>query len=236
MIKILFTAILGLVINFSAYADILTADYQEQDNQVYSAATNFETLDLSIDSFNGLCTLPSSSTFRFRNGELALNVKRDSVRVKIVARENSGRYVVKYLEGPLRGQVGGNWPSSDLAKRRGCGNGFCVGKRAYNIKRDSSLVKVIGVQENRLLVVKYLDGSLKGKKGHGWSREDLAKTSGCGEGFCVGDLARNTQRNYVLVKVVGIQSNGLYVVKYLEGNLKGLKGGNWAESDLARVH
>ena len=52
----------------------------------------------------------------------------------------------------------------------------------------------------------------------------------------VGDRALNIQRNSVLVRVIGIEQNGTYVIQFEEGPLFGQRGGNWAEADLARLN
>jgi hypothetical protein len=52
----------------------------------------------------------------------------------------------------------------------------------------------------------------------------------------LGDRALNIQRDSVLVRIIGIESQGTYVIQFEEGPLRGQRGGNWSAADLARPY
>lgn len=157
-------------------------------------------------------------------GDSAFNVKREYRRVVVVGIEAQGTYLLRFLD---NNGVGGGWSREDLAATRGCVRDICVGTRAYNISRDYRQVEVVGVQTNGLFVLRFLDNN---GIGGNWDRADLALMQGCYNRTCVGDRAYNSARDYRAVEVVGIQYNGLFVLRFLDTN--GI-GGNWNESDLA---
>jgi hypothetical protein len=160
-------------------------------------------------------------------GQRAYNILREYREVQVVGIESNGTYVLRFLD---NGGIGGNWSRADLALQRGCGNGFCVGDAAYNIQRQYRSVRVVGIHFDGKLVLRFDDN---GGIGGNWDKTDLAKMRGCGQMFCVGDVALNNKRNYREVRVVGIQSNGLYVLRFSDN---GTVGGNWANEDLVRTH
>lgn len=177
----------------------------------------------------------SENRFRFRVGERAINIARSYVRVEIIGIQRDGKYIIEFLEGELRGRRGGKWSSSNLAKMRGCHDDLCVGDRAFNVERSSAEVRVAAIQENGEYVLDFMSGELRGRRGGKWDRDDLAVTFGCGRDFCVGDHAINLKRNHVMVRVLGVQVNGKYVLEFLEGELRGKIGGKWRDDSLARV-
>jgi hypothetical protein len=159
-------------------------------------------------------------------GQRAYNILRDYREVQIVGIESNGTFVLRFLD---NGGVGGNWSRADLAVQRGCGHGFCVGDTAYNLQRNYRTVRVVGIHLDGKLVLRFDDN---GGVGGNWENTDLAKMRGCGRLFCVGNVALNNKRNYREVRVVGIQSNGLYVLRFSDN---GGVGGNWSDDDLVRT-
>lgn len=185
---------------------------------------------------NGEADMQARGGWRFGVGECALNNDRDWARVTVVGIEASGLYVLRFEDGPLAGQIGGNWSGASLAKLNGCGpGGFCAGNRVFNVDRDSAMAKIIGVQSNGTYVLFFQDGPLTRLKGGNWGAVSLAKAQGCGPSFCVGDRAYHIERDYAKVQVVGIQPSNLYVVHFLSGPLAGMRGGNWNARSLARA-
>lgn len=173
---------------------------------------------------------------RIRVGDLAYNIKRSNALVEVVDRESGGTFVVKFLDGNLKGKYGNNWSRESLASTRGCAK-LCVGDRAFNTARSNARVKVIGIQHDDLYVLEFLTGNLKGKRGNNWSDKDLAVRGSCGNGgLCTGDRVINTSRSNVYAKVVGVSDDGKYVLRFQEGNLKGKIGSNWSRADLAVTH
>lgn len=171
-------------------------------------------------------------TSRLCVGDNVYNTTK-SAYVRVIGYDLNGRYVLRFTSGSLNGRVGHNWSNSDLAILHGSNGIYSVGESAYNITK-SAFVKVVGVQENGRLVLNFTSGTLNGRTGHNWSNSDLAKLSGCGRAYCVGDRAYNVTKSAYVV-VVGIQSNGRYVLKFTSGTLNGRVGHNWSDSDLARL-
>lgn len=172
----------------------------------------------------------------FCAGDFAFNVVRDSTQVRIVGIQEDGRYVLQFLEGNLNGRKGANWSETDLASTYGCTyNQLCTGEEVFNVVRDSTRARVVGLQSNGKLVIEFLEGSLTGRRGGNWESKDLARTRGCGNGFCVGEEALNSAKNYTRVRIEGIQEDGRFVLLFLEGNLSGRRGGNWEGRDLVRT-
>lgn len=170
-------------------------------------------------------------------GQQAYNVARDSALVTVIGIEQNGTYVIQFDDGALAGQTGNNWSASDLAVLFGCGNGGqCVGQTAYNVSRDSAQVQIIGVQSDGRYVISFEDGANAGGRGGNWDDSDLARNQGCGPSFCVGEQAINISRNNARVEIVGIESNGTYVIYFEDGANAGGRGGNWSDSDLARTY
>ena len=108
-----------------------------------------------------------------------------------------------------------------------CFRDLCVGDSAFNIKREFRRVTVVGIEPQGTYLLRFLDNN---GVGGGWTRDDLAANRGCVRDICVGTRAFNISREYRQVQVVGIQTNGLFVLQFLDNN--GI-GGNWNRSDLA---
>lgn len=158
-------------------------------------------------------------------GDRVINITRNSREVIIEAIEPQGTYLLRFLD---TNGVGGNWSRSDLAVEHGCSGDICVGTRAFNVSRDYREVTVVAIDYSGRFVLRFFDNN---GVGSGWSRSDLAVEQGCGRSFCVGEYARNIQRNYRQVQIVGIEFNGTYVLRFLDNN--GV-GGRWTDADLVR--
>lgn len=158
-------------------------------------------------------------------GDRVINITRDSREVIIEAIEPQGTYLLRFLD---TNGVGGNWSRSDLAVERGCSGDICVGTRAFNVSRDYREISVVAIDYFGRFVVRFFDTN---GVGSGWNRSDLAVEQGCGQYFCVGNFARNIQRNYRQVQIVGIEFNGTYVLRFLDNNNV---GGRWTDADLVR--
>lgn len=109
-----------------------------------------------------------------------------------------------------------------------------AGDNAYNISYNNAYVTVVGVQPDGRYIVRFEEGPYKGQIIGNWTVFDLAATYGCGSYFCVGEFARNRSRDYVRVRIIGLQYNGRYVLYFLEGPLSGLRGAHWNDYDLVR--
>lgn len=168
-------------------------------------------------------------------GQRVINIVRNYVQVTIIAVENDGDFVIRFEEGSLAGQIGGNWDRSDFAILSGCSSqGFCVGDRVINTSRNYAYAQVVGLEYDGEAVIRFLDGSLVNGIGGNWDRFDLAKTSGCSGDVCVGQVMLNIERDYAQVRVLAIEQDGEFVLDFLTGNLAGRRGGNWSRSALAR--
>jgi hypothetical protein len=113
---------------------------------------------------------------QFCVGEHAFNIQRDANEVEVVAIQSNGLIAIRYLEGSNANVIGGNWNDSDLARTSGCARRFCVGDEAMNIERSYSHVRVVGIQNDGRVVIKYLDGANAGMTGANWNEEALART------------------------------------------------------------
>ncbi|WII71253.1 beta-sandwich domain-containing protein [Bdellovibrio sp. 22V] len=181
-------------------------------------------------------SLMSGCTKEYCVGQLVFNKSRDNMQVKVVAVQFHGSVIIEFMEGELKGRLGGNWNSDELTLPKKCGSKFCIEDKAYLLNGDKfqGKVLILGVDKNDRYSVYFYDGELAGRRGHNWSKEDLAKISGCGRNFCVGDVVTNITRDYAKVQVMGIQENGRYVLKFLEGQVAGRFGHNWEDSDLRK--
>lgn len=169
-------------------------------------------------------------------GDVVYNKDKGEAQVRVVAVQYNGAVIIEFLDGALAGRLGGQWTSNDLTSTERCGKNFCVGQRAYlyDDGRDPALVEVIAVDKAGRYTVYFHEGAVAGRRGSKWADANLAKNSGCGASFCVGDVVTNISRNYLKAQVVGVQLNGLYVLKFLEGNVAGRLGHNWSDSDLRK--
>ncbi len=168
-----------------------------------------------------------SCLYEICEGDTVINVLRDYRKAVVVAIENKGTFILRFLD---TGGIGGNWGRADLAVMRGCQNRVCIGDRLFNTKRDYRMTQVVGLASNGTFVLQFLDNN---GVGGNWAISDLAFPYGCGRQFCVGNLAFNIKRNYRQVQIVGIEYNGNYVLRFLDTN--GI-GGNWNDADLVRVN
>jgi hypothetical protein len=155
-------------------------------------------------------------------GNSAYRVASDSRLVQIAGLSLDGTYVVRFLD---TGAMAGGWSSAELAATRGCSQGVCVGQSVYRVASDSRLTQVVGIQSDGTFVLRFLDN---GGWGGGWSRSEVAVTTGCGRTYCVGQTAYNNRR---VVQVVGVMADGNYVLRFLD---TGGLGGGWSDSDLSR--
>lgn len=173
----------------------------------------------------------------FCAGDQALNIDRDSALVEVVGVMQNDLYVLKFMEGTLRGRKGARWSSAKLAELSGCTNeGYCVGDTTYNIDRDSVQAQVVGIQQDDRVVLKFMEGTLAGRKGANWTANSLANTYVCGVRFCPGDFAYNISRDYSRVKILAVDSLNRYVLEFLDGPLAGRKGAKWQEESLAPMN
>ncbi len=160
-------------------------------------------------------------------------------RSTIVTQQDDGNFVIR-----INGQLYTNISPSRLAQSKGCVENVCVNpdRIVYNISGDNVReAHVVGIYQNRSRFVLYFPGSssinpanLANLYGGGWGAGDIAVTEGCTGDICVGQRAINLSRK-VEVEVVGRQSNGKFVLKFLSGSLAGKVGHNWDRSDLAKL-
>lgn len=167
-------------------------------------------------------------------GDIVYKLDNASPKVKILGKTQNHKFVIKFLSGSNSGRHGTNWDREDFALTNGCHGKLCVGDIAYNTSRDNIKVKLVAKAMNNTFVIKFLQSNLSGKFGHNWSEDDLARTSGCYKSFCVGDIAYNTQRDNVKVKILAIEKKNTFVLKFLNGSLSGKKGNNWSYSNLKK--
>lgn len=114
----------------------------------------------------------------------------------------------------------------DSPRTSGCLEDLCVGDRAYNLKTNFSEVQIVGIERGTFVLFFVASG----KQGGGWTRADLAKARGCNGSICVGTRAINISSNNRRANVIGVQTDGRFVV-FFEDN--GGVGGNWSQKDLA---
>lgn len=165
-------------------------------------------------------------------GMRVINTERENAIVTIAGIQFDGRYVLRFETGPLAGQLGENWNRAALARMDGCLADLCVGMRAINTERENAVVTVVGIQQSGKYVIRFDSGALAGQLGSSWDRNSLARTEGCGANLCVGNRVYVRERNLALAQVVGIQTNGKYVITFLNGALAGLTGANWGIESL----
>jgi hypothetical protein len=175
--------------------------------------------------------------WNFRVGERALNIQRNYAFVEVIGYDMNGTYVLRFLDGPLVGQIGGGWSAADLARRSGCiAQGACVGSVLMNLERNFVQTRLIAIDYWGRAVLYFREGPFQGQRGGNWDLWALARLEGCGYQFCVGNMARNRDRNWARVQVVGIQFNAAYVLRFLEGELAGLTGHNWTDQSLVATN
>lgn len=99
--------------------------------------------------------------------------------------------------------------------------------------RDYSKATVVSVQADGTYTIKFITGELTGKTGGSWGRSSLAMLTGCTADFCVGDEVFNTERDTAKVRVVAVQDDGSHVLLFLDGELSGKTGSDWATKNLS---
>lgn len=118
-------------------------------------------------------------------------------------------------------------PPQPIPPQQGaCARDLCVGERVFNVVRSREAI-VVGIEFSGTYVLRFTDN---GATGGGWPREDLALMRGCFRDLCVGSEIYNVARDSRRAQIAGIQSNGLFVLRF---NDTGALGGNWPRSDLA---
>jgi hypothetical protein len=159
-------------------------------------------------------------------GDRAYNVSRDYREVTVVGIDNFGKFVVRFED---NGGVGGNWDREDLALERGCAGDLCVGYPAINVSRDYRAVKVVGIQWNNRLVLRFDDNA---GVGGNWDRWDLAVAWGCVGNLCVNDTVYNrTNSRQATIAAIQTNQSGVQDRMVLNYGPSGL-GGNWQLNDL----
>lgn len=178
----------------------------------------------------------SGCTSEYCVGDVVYNKEKGEAQVRIAAVQYRGTVIIEFLDGALAGRLGGNWGSDDLTSTARCTKKACVGEKLYLYaeNRDPSVVQIIGIDKAGKYTVYFHDGPLAGRRGSKWEDENLAKMSGCGANFCVGEVVSNITRNFLKVQIVAVQGNGRYILKFLEGNVAGRLGANWEDSDLRK--
>lgn len=217
------------------YAKVVS---QESDG---SYTVRFETGQMKGKAGGGWAredlALASGCTRDFCVEDEIYNTEKNMARVRVIGVESKGTHVLMFLDGPLEGKVGNEWTAKNLTTLKKCGKDFCVGDSAYlyGKDREPALVRIIAIQQGgERYAVLFAEGSLEGKRGNNWELSDLAKTKGCGTKYCVGDSLINISRSNNHVKVVGIQKDGKYMLRFESGESAGKIGYNWDDSDLRK--
>jgi hypothetical protein len=213
--------------------DVTTVEEINEVTETIPSSTNESYSPVNEEVTTDTTRLNTNFYKQLNIGQRVRNTSKGSVLVKIIKKNTNGTYRVLFLEGPNRGKEGDNWDRSDLAVLDGCSSGLCVGNSVINVSRDSALAKIIGIETNGKFVIRFLDGSSKGKKGSNWNRNDFATLSGCSGDLCVDQQVINVSRDSALVKIIGIETNGKFVIRFLDGSSKGKKGSKWDRKDFA---
>ncbi len=173
----------------------------------------------------------------FREGDFAYNLERDNVKVRILGVDRNGKYVIRFLEGPLKEQIGDGWSRKNLMMTWGCSKNLCVGDIVYNKDREGVAVKVIGLSYDGNHYLEFLEGALKGKKGAKWSIDDLTLAKRCGVSHCVNQkfVLVGENRDPSEVAILAVDGVDKYFVQFLTGPIKGKRGGNWDSENLASM-
>jgi|GEM_PF-1847845 len=169
-------------------------------------------------------------------GDTVYNLSRELAQVRIVGLQTDGNVVLQFLDGSLAGRIGGNWGVNDLTTTKSRGKNFGVGDKVYLFDegREPALVQIIAVERTGNYTVYFIQGEVAGRRGNNWTEQNFARVSGCGKNYCVGDIVTNISRDYLRVQIVGVQMNGRYVLRFLEGNIAGRLGNNWGDEDLRK--
>ena len=161
----------------------------------------------------------------------ALSGSRQDTIASIVAVQSNGSLVLKFDSDDA---IGAGWASSNLTKADGSGNscGYSVGDHVYVVggARDGTKAKIIAIQSPGKFMLQFdSDGAI----GDSWSADNIARTSGCARGgLCVGQsvYALSGGRQDTTARIVGIQSNGDYVLQFDSDEAI---GASWQSSNVA---
>ena len=148
--------------------------------------------------------------------------------LRLTVRSNSGAHQDEILI-PVRVVARPVAPISPL-----CGTDFCVGDEVLNIDRSNASARVLAVTADGKYVLQFLSGELAGQLGANWSGSALAKKSGCTADLCVGSYVFVLAR-LSFATVVGIQTDGRYVLRFDTGELAGQTGAKWSALDLTVI-
>jgi len=140
--------------------------------------------------------------------------------------ERQGTYTLRMLGS---NQISAGWTRAEIAVTTGCSGAFCIGNTAYSVTQSvSEQVQIVAIFQNGSFVLRFLSSN---RLSGGWTSAEIAATRGCSAGVCVGDTAyRVTQQDSRQVQVVGVQSNGSFVLRFLDTN--GL-GSGWSRAEVA---
>lgn len=161
-----------------------------------------------------------------KSGDMIYAVGRDVTTLrKVVAAQSGGTFVLRDFDGSLQS----GWSKKDIAITSGCSMGLCVGQKVYAVGFDhSELRTVVGLQSNGAFVLKESDGSIQS----GWRKKDIAVTSGCSAGFCVGQKIYALGYDYTEVRtIVALKIDGTFVLRDREGSTQS----GWTAQKLAPI-
>ena len=156
-----------------------------------------------------------------RTGETVYNVSNGRYAV-VMGVDYQGKFLLRFTD---TNQTGGGWDRTSLAPLRGCDLDICVNDEVYNTS-NGRYAKVVGLQLGNKFVLKFHDSGLTGA---GWDRANIALLNGCALDLCVNDEVYNTS-NGRYARIVGLQTNGKYILKF---NDSGLTGAGWERANLA---
>jgi len=194
---------------------------------------------IGIDS-SGTYTVQFLDNNKIEDGKILfpfktlINTARNNVRVRIINSENKNNIELEFLEGPLKGKKGGGWEETNLASAEGERGGIKAGDTVIcTASNDNSRIKIIAIpiKSEGKFVFEYLEGE-KINTRESTELKNLALLTGEVDGIKVGDEFINVQKGNVKVKIAAIQRDRKFVLEFLEGQLKGKRGGNWEKTDL----
>lgn len=154
-------------------------------------------------------------------GETVFNVS-NSRYAEVMGRDSQGKFMLRYLD---NGLTGTGWARENLAPARGCDGDVCVNDQVYNVS-NNRYAQVVGLQLTGKFVLKYADNNLTGS---GWTRNNIAVMNGCQGDICVNDDVYNVSNNRY-ARVVALQAEGKFVLKYVDNNLT---GSGWTRNNIA---
>ena len=161
----------------------------------------------------------------------AVSGARADTAAHVVGIQTNGQFVIRFDSDSA---VGGDWDRNQLAATFGCVGDVCVGTSIYSVTgaRADSLAAVVGIQTNGQYVLRFdSDGAV----GDSWSRASIAKREGCVNDLCVGTkvYAVTGARADTLAEIVGVQTNGQYVLRF---DSDGAIGDSWDRNQLAATN